>query len=456
MTQGSEFQLRSERRRRVQSVLAVVAAMALSVGVAACGEDSPSGGGSANGGSGGGGEEGGKTLIIANVQPFSGPDAAYGPEQDAGCIPATNVINEAGGVLGNKMDCKPVDTRGNPTEAVPAVQKMFATTSDLVGVIGPSSNEVHAVYPMLEDRGIPFWPDTGDPRYNTQTSEYYWRIATSDDAGGVAMALAAENQGAKRIVIISGSDSGSQTLEPTLKETFPKLGGEIVDTVKVTNGESSYRAEASRVAELKPDLLVIPTSDPQTNATFLGEFKQLNGGMVPVIGQTPPLQPKFSGAIKGAIGESDFEKNYLSVHQFSPTSGPAYEAFKKALLAAGDRVENPKQWVEDPFSLGPWDAVTIMALAMIKADTTDPKEYNASILDVTSEGSGKTVVNTFADGKEALEAGKEIQYVGAFGPIAFTESHNFTSGYVVTRAAGDDEEEVAEISSANIAEAMGS
>jgi ABC-type branched-subunit amino acid transport system substrate-binding protein len=432
--------------RAARSLFVVVSAV-LALGVVACG--------SSDDGEDGAAQTGGKTLIIANVQPYSGADAAYGPEQDAGCIPATNVINEAGGVLGNKLDCKPVDTRSNPTDAVPAVQKMFATMPDVVGVIGPSSNEVQAVHPMLAQRQIPFWPDTGDPRYNTQTSPYYWRIATSDDAGGVAMAVTANEQGFERITIVSGNDSNSQTLLPSLQETYPKLGGEILETVTITNGESSYRAEASRVADTDPEAIVFPTTDPQTVATFLGEFKQLNGGMIPVLGQVPPLQPKFSGAIKGAIGDADYEEHYFSVHQFAPTTGPAYEAFREALLASGDRVENPEQWVEDPFSLGPWDAVTIMALAMIHADTTDPQEYNDSILAVTEAGDGKTVVNTFPEGKEALEAGEEIQYVGAFGPIAFTESHNFTSGFVVTKAAGKKEETVAEITSDQIAEASG-
>jgi ABC-type branched-subunit amino acid transport system substrate-binding protein len=447
LSQTPQVVLRERRKVRASRTICIAAA-AIVVGVAGCGSSDD--GGDGNGGAAKDG--GGKTLVIANVQPFSGADAAYGPEQDAGCIPATKAINDAGGVLGNKMDCKPVDTRSNPTDAVPAVQKMFATTSDLVGVVGPSSNEVQAVHPMLAQKRVPFFPDTGDPRYNTQESPFYWRLATSDDAGGVALAVTAHELGYEKITIVAGNDSNSQTMLPTLQQAFPKLGGTIVESVKINNGESSYRAEASRVAKGDPDAIVIPTTDPQTVATFLGEFKQLHG-MVPIIGQVPPLQPKFSGAIGGAIGRADYEKNYFSVHQFAPTTGPAYEAFKTALLASGDRVEKPEQWVEDPFSLGPWDAVTIMALAMVHAKSTEPTKYNDSIMEVTRAGDGKTEVHTFAEGKKALESGQQIQYVGAFGPIAFTESHNFTSGFVVTKAKGKKENKVAEVTSAQIAEA---
>jgi hypothetical protein len=95
-----------------------------------------------------------------------------------------------------------------------------------------------------------------------------------------------------------------------------------------------------------------------------------------------------------------------------------------------------------------------MALAMIHAKTVEPEKYNASIMEVTKPDPGKTVVNTFADGKKALEAGEQIQYVGAFGPIAFTETHNFTGGFVVTQAKGKKEAKVAEVTSEQIASAV--
>src|SRR6202035_1697607 len=45
----------------------------------------------------------GSTLVIADFDPFSGPNAPYGFTEEAGCIPAINLINQAGGVLGHKL-----------------------------------------------------------------------------------------------------------------------------------------------------------------------------------------------------------------------------------------------------------------------------------------------------------------------------------------------------------------
>ena len=72
-----------------------------------------------------------RTLTIADVAPFTGPDAALGPTYLVSCDAAANAINKAGGVLGHKLGCKSVDTRGDPADAVPAVRQMYASTSNL-------------------------------------------------------------------------------------------------------------------------------------------------------------------------------------------------------------------------------------------------------------------------------------------------------------------------------------
>src|SRR4030081_1021919 len=70
------------------------------------------------------------TLTFASFNPFTGPDASFGPEMAAGCITASALINQAGGVLGHQTACVTVDTGGAPADAVPAAQKMLATTTN--------------------------------------------------------------------------------------------------------------------------------------------------------------------------------------------------------------------------------------------------------------------------------------------------------------------------------------
>ena len=76
------------------------------------------------GGAGTSSSSSGGDLVIAAFSPFTGTDPGYGPEQAAGCWAAVRSINDAGGVLGHKMTCVNSDSKGDPADAIPAVQQL--------------------------------------------------------------------------------------------------------------------------------------------------------------------------------------------------------------------------------------------------------------------------------------------------------------------------------------------
>ena len=133
---------RSTRRARLLAGTVVVGAVL----AAGCGSSSSSG--SASGGSGAKASAG-SSLTVADVAPFTGTDAALGPTYLVSCDAATNAIDTAGGVLGHKLNCKSVDTRGDPADAVPAVHQMYASTGNLAFVIGCTSDEAASVVPIF-------------------------------------------------------------------------------------------------------------------------------------------------------------------------------------------------------------------------------------------------------------------------------------------------------------------
>src|ERR1700674_3146066 len=138
----------------------------LAVVVAACGSTTPSATPKSYSG----------TLTFASFNPFTGPDASFGPEMAAGCIPAANTINQAGGVLGPQAQCITVDTRGDPADAVPAATKMIATTTNLVGMNGPSSDEALATVPIINRAHIPMFLDSGQAAFDRSNYKYFYRL----------------------------------------------------------------------------------------------------------------------------------------------------------------------------------------------------------------------------------------------------------------------------------------
>ena len=367
------------------------------------------------------------TLVVGEFNPFTGSDAAFGPEMVGGCIPAVRLINANGGVLGHKMSCVQEDTRGDPADAVPAAQKMIATETSLVGVLGPSSDEALATVPILNTAHVPMFVDTGQAAFDHTTDEYFWRITPADDVKGYAMALWAHQAGYTRAAAVFGNDAGAQSDVPTLVSAFTGLGGTIVYNKPFALDQSSYRSEVESILAAHPQVIFTEV-DPQTGATFLSELQQLKG-LLPVIGTEVSLQAPWLKAVNTAIGAASMVKYFEGMQPYAPTTGPAWTTYNKALLASASKVPNPSQWSSDPYSMTYYDAVNVMALAMLAAHSTSPAVFNKDVTTVTEPGPGKTVVTSYAAGKTALAAGKQIQYVGAGGPIVFNTSHNSTGAF---------------------------
>jgi ABC-type branched-subunit amino acid transport system substrate-binding protein len=400
-------------------------------------------------GSSGSGSTSASALVVGEFNPFTGPDAAFGPEMVGGCIPAVRLINAGGGVLGHQLTCVQEDTRGDPADAVPAAQKMMATETTLVGVLGPSSDEALATVPLLNTGHVPMFVDTGQAAFDHSGYGYFWRITPADDVKGYAMALWAHKAGYTRAAAVFGNDAGAQSDVPTLVSAFTRLGGTVVYNKPFALDQSSYRTEIESILAAHPQVIFTEV-DPQTAATFLSELQQLHG-LVPVIGTEVSLQAPWLKAVSSAIGASAMAKYFQGMQPYAPPSGPAWQAYNKSLLASGSQVPKPGQWSTDPYSMTYYDAVNVMALAMLAAKSTDPKVFNADIEKVTEPGTGKTVVSTFAAGKTALAAGKQIQYVGAGGPIVFNHWHNSTGAFEAAKYLNGNPVLVGSVSAAQIA-----
>ncbi len=413
------------RAAQNRPIAALAAAIALAAAVVGCGSSSSSGASGKDTGTG--------TLVYAAFNPFSGPDASFGPEEMAGCIPAAAAIEAAGGVLLHKtVTCKAVDSRGDPADAVPAAESLIATTGGLQGIIGPSSDEATATVPLFNRAHIPMIGDTGQAAFDHSNFQYFFRITAPDDAVGYAMALYAHAKGYTRAVGVFGADISSQGTAPTAAAGFTKLGGTMM-LQKIPLDQSSYRTEVLQVAAFKPQV-VFTEADPQSDATYLAELRQLYH-LTPIIGTNGTNQPPWFKAVGGAIGSNNLLSYYGGAQPYAPLTGPAYQEWRAQLAAVAKKVPQPvSQWETDSYAMSYWDTVNMMALAAEMAKSTNPEVFTPYIVKVTTPKPGAVIVHSFAAGKQALLAGKQIQYVGAVGPITFDQWRNSPGQFEIVKA----------------------
>ncbi len=369
------------------------------------------------------------SLVIANFNPFSGVDATFGPEESAGCFAAIRLINQAGGALGHLLECRNVDTQGDPTAGTSVLRSLLASTPNLVVILGPSSDEALPTVPMIDQAHVPMFVDAGQAAYDRSPYQYLWRMTPPDDAAGYALAIWAHEHGYRRGAALFGSDLSSQAFGPTLLRGFRQLGGTIVISQTLMTGKSSYAAEVDALIQARPDVIFTEVDAP-SGAAFLSELLKRHPP-IPIIGTQPTLETDWLLAVSRSIGGQTLASSFVGVQPYAPPQGRPWEIFNDSLLAASSEVPNPGQWSSDPYSIANYDAVTIAALAMVAAGTTDPAFFNPFIRTVTEGGTNTVVVHSYHEGLTALASGHRIQYVGPSGAIAFDRWHNVPGRFSV-------------------------
>jgi ABC-type branched-subunit amino acid transport system substrate-binding protein len=370
------------------------------------------------------------TLTIADVAPFSGPDAALGPTYLASCYGATSVINAHGGVLGHKLTCKAVDTRGDPADAVPAVGKLFATTPNLVLVIGCTSDEAASVVPIINSHKMVMFCMTGQSEFDHVHFPYFFRLVPPDLEEAYALVAIAQDLHYKRVALAFGNDIGSQTFVGPAISALKKAGITLTTNQTLDESATTFRTEAEAIVSSHPQAVLteaLGTADP----TLLSEIKQLNHGkMIPVIGTSALISPAFFKAAAAAVGASDLAANFHADNLVTQTSGPAYAAFKSALLSQQGKVPgatgNFSTYLSAPGGVHLYDGINLAALAMIMSKSTKPSVYAPDIIKIGNGVPGATVCYSFVQCAGLLKSGKTIRYEGPGGPTNFDSYHDST------------------------------
>jgi ABC-type branched-subunit amino acid transport system substrate-binding protein len=407
--------------------IAALSAAALIVALTACGSTKSGTSASNPGGGSSGSTASGSSLTVADVAPFSGPDAALGPTYLASCYGATSAINAAGGVLGHKLACKSVDTRGDPADAVPAVNQMFATTPSLALVIGCTSDEAASVVPIFNAHKMTSFCMTGESEFDHVHYPYFYRLVPPDLEESYAMVAIAQKLHYKRIALAFGNDIGSQTFVQPAIAALKKAGITLTTSQTLDLKATTFRTEAEAIIQSKPDAIMteaLGSADP----TLFSEIKQLGGKVIPIIGTSAAISPAFFKSAAAAVGASAFAADFHADNLVTETSGPAYQAFSKALLSQQGKVPGVTgdftTYLSAPGGVHLYDGINLAALAMLMAKSTSPAVYGPDILKIGDGVSGATICYSYSQCAPLVRKGTAIRYEGPGGPTIFDSYHD--------------------------------
>jgi ABC-type branched-subunit amino acid transport system substrate-binding protein len=370
---------------------------------------------SSSSGSGGGSSSSG-SITYGVLSCFTGRLASLGQAMIQGAKVAQSEINAAGGVLGQKVQLVTGDTSCDVADGVTAVNQML--TRKISGVIGPETQEINGVEPILDSSHIVDEFQGGDTARDHQTDPYFFRDSPSDSQLGVAMALYAHQKGYQRAVMLFYSDPAAQTFLKPVSETFTKLGGTILKTIIVTPDQTSYVSQVRQAIGAHPQV-IFTQEDPPTAAVLFREFKQLGGQSIPWVGTDVTSGSDYLKA----IGYPTAHAVLTSIYGTS-ISGQATTAFINKFNAL-----YPSQKTVGPLANAnyAYDAVISLALADQYAKTTNGSTVSHDMTKVTNPPG--TACFTYSSCLNLLKAGTKINYEGASGSLDYNKYNNTFGPY---------------------------
>jgi branched-chain amino acid transport system substrate-binding protein len=342
---------------------------------------------------------------------YNGPITGHGSHTGVGLLEGASValqaINDAGGVMGRKVQLISGDNRTDPVDAIPVAQQQISI-DHIVASLGPASTELVATKRYYDAGNIPIALYGGDTTYDKLSDPLIWKVTPSDSVLGVAMALYAHKAGYQRAVMLFDTTDASQQLKNIVTKTWTKLGGTVAATVDYAAEQNSYRSEVAKVIAAKPDVILFYMTAPTMGVMF-ANLEELNGLTIPMVGDDSSIGPSFINA----VGLANHQKVVTSLTT-GDVSSPGLDFFNQLYQ------KKMGHGVEPNANYG-YDGITMLALAIQKAQSTDGQAIARAIQQIENPNNEK--VYTFAQGLAALKAGKSIKYVGVSGPLDFDANH---------------------------------
>ncbi|HSP64956.1 MAG TPA: ABC transporter substrate-binding protein [Candidatus Deferrimicrobium sp.] len=389
----------------------LLTATAATLLVAACGSTSTS----SSGGTGNIKTDSAGHVSYGVLSCFTGTLSVLGQAMLQGSQVAQKVINDNGGVLGKPLDLSHADTQCDEADAVPAVRQLLSS-DNVTGIIGPETQEIAAVAPIVSAAKIPTQFQGGSTDFDKNANQYLYRDSPSDSQLGVAMALYANKKGYKTAALLFSSDIAQQTIPKPIKATWSKLGNTIVSDTTVAPGQTSYRTQVQSIISAHPDV-IFTQLDPQTAAVVFQNFKELNNLAIPVVGTDVTSGDDYLKAITYPVAHTSL----ISVYGTNAT-GKAADNFAAAFAAQNGATAQPIAGANYAY-----DAVISLALAMDKAGTTDGPAVIAAIKQVTNPPG--TACDSYVDCLNGIKAGNKVKMDGSSGDLIFNQYNNVFGPY---------------------------
>jgi branched-chain amino acid transport system substrate-binding protein len=326
-------------------------------------------------------------VVIGHVAPMTGPIAHLGRDNALGARMAIEDLNAWVVMIGErraKFVLIPRDDAGDPQRAVVVAQELVDLRVN--GVVGHlqsgTSIPASAIYHRA---GIPqITPSATNPRYTRLGHRTSFRLIADDRQLGQAMGRhAVEQLKGRRIAIVDDRTAYGEGIADEFAEGVKAVGGNVVTRELTHTGETDFRRIVTRLKRHRPDVVFYGGMDSQAGPLLrdmasAGVQARLLGGdgictmdLLKLAGPSVRQDNVVCGEAGMRPGNTPLSRSFLSIYRSSfGLDAQIYAPFV-------------------------YDAVMVMAYAMVRAGSADPQQY-LPMLAATRDYQGVTDTISFA------------------------------------------------------------
>lgn len=268
------------------------------------------------------------------------------------------------------------------------------------GIVGGDCSGVTGA--ILQNVAIPngmvmISPSATSPGLSTvEDNGLFFRTAPSDAREGQVMAEILKDRGINSIALTYTNNDYGKGLADAIEGSFKAVGGEVTIVAAHEDGKADYSAEVGALASAGGDILVV--------AGYLDQ-----GGLGIINAALDSGAFETFGLPGGMIGDSLPENVGPDLDgSFGQIAGSGGDGIEKLKALAGDAFDATSAYTPESY-----DAAALFLLAMQAANSNNPADYGAKIMDVANAPGEKIYPGELAKALQILKDGGDVDYVGA-------------------------------------------
>lgn len=303
-------------------------------------------------------------VRIGFASPLTGPQAHYGVDNLRGARMAVDELNARPARMGGTtvhFELLAEDDQADPRTGTLVAQRLV--DAGIRGMVGHFNSGVTIPASRIyRDAGIPQLSVSTNVKYTRQGYETAFRIMADDDKQGAALGRYAVRRLAfKLVAVVDDRTAYGQGLADAFAAALAQAGGTVVKREYTTDKDIDFRALLTLLRAAQPQAIFYGGYDAQAGP-LARQMREL-GMNLPLLGGETMNTAKFL-ELAGAAAEG----HIASIPGAALASRPGGQAF----------AERYRKRYGEPIGLyAPYfyDAVMVLADAMQRAGSSEPKRY---------------------------------------------------------------------------------